>query len=972
MIVDKYFENPKTLHIGCEKPRAYYIPYSNSDDLDKPRHESDRYIDLDGEWSFKYYNNFYDIMDLDDTPDTITVPSCWQTQGYDYHQYTNVRYPIPFEPPYVPNDNPCAVYVRELEIDKDNDKYYINFEGVDSCFYLWVNDVFVGYSQVSHSTSEFDITDKLISGTNKICVLNLKWCDGTYLEDQDKFRMSGIFRDVYILKREQNHIRDFFIKADMFGNVNITMEGGIDVKYTLYDKDKAIASGKIDGTKQFSIENPILWSAENPYLYKLVFETENEVISQAVGFRTIETKDGVALLNGKKFKIKGTNRHDSDPKTGFTISYDQLMRDLVLMKEHNINAIRTSHYPNSPWAYELYDKLGFYICDEADCEAHGQGPAFETYDPIRFSGLANNADFCDAFVDRTIRCVSRDKNRPCVIMWSIGNESGYGKNFEEALKWIKANDTTRLTHYEGVTRAIHDEGENFSGDVSNLDVVSTMYASYEWIDNYFSKDRDKPYVQCEFIHAMGNGPGGIDGYIDRMYANDGYMGGFVWEWCDHAIYYGEENGRAKYGYGGDNGERIHDGNFCMDGVVYPDRTPHTGLYEYKNAIRPVRAEYKDGKITISNMLDFTNLCDFVKIEYEVFCDGKTVKTGDIKTPDLKPHQSTAFDCPFNDFKDGEYFIKLTYHQLNDGVVTKAGHILGFDELKLFGAYKIPSLKSEGHIKVSETDTKVTVNGNHFFYRFNKLYGNFEKMNINGIDIINKPLEWNIWRAPTDNDRSIKRKWQECGYDNIIANCREVDVKYADTVTISAKTYISSMYKATILIVDAVWEIYPSGAVKLKVNANMPFDFPFLPRFGIRAFTNTNKVKYYGYGPYESYEDKHEASYIAEFESTVDSFHEDYIRPQENGAHCGVRYAEFTADNVKWTVYGDNFSFNASHYTQEELTQKAHNYELLKCDDTALCIDYKHSGIGSNSCGPDLPEKYRIGRDFSYEQLWIFE
>lgn len=974
MNIEKYYENPEILHVGTEKPRAYFVPFSDKTDRGKSRENSDRFINLNGEWGFHYYKSVYEVMDLDDTPDTVTVPSCWQTNGYDCNQYTNVKYPIPFDFPYVPNDNPCGVYVKAFELEKTDEKYYLNFEGVDSCYYLWVNNEFAGYSQVSHATAEFDITDKMKNGKNKICVLNLKWCDGTYLEDQDKFRMSGIFRDVYILRREKNHIRDYFIKADCNGNLSVKIEGGENVRCSLLDGDTEILNAEIQDKAEFKIDKPRLWSAEDPQLYTLIIETENEAIFETVGFRTISVKNGIVLLNEKALTLKGTNRHDSDPVTGYTISREQLITDLRIMKEHNINAIRTSHYPNAPWAYELYDRYGFYICAEADIESHGQIDKGTGYDERLFCDLAHEERLKEAHLDRVKLSVIREKNRPSVIIWSPGNEAGYGPNFENALRWVKEYDDTRLTQYEGSVRINVSRHTEYEYDLSDLDLVSTMYASPEWIDEYFaSSENTKPYIQCEFIHAMGNGPGGIEAYLERMIKYDGYAGGFAWEWCDHAIYAGEENGYKKYLYGGDNGEILHDGNFCMDGLVYPDRRPHTGLKEYKNGLRPIRAKIENNKIILKNMMDFKNALDYVFIKYDIIENGKVIKCGDFEIGSIEPHKSAEYDIPYTDFGNSEYFIKLTYFAKNSDAFVNEGHELGFDELKLSGTYKIPELKPEGHIKVSENDTKITVNGNRFFYRFNRLKGNFEKMNINGHDIINSDTEWNIFRAPTDNDRFVLSKWQLAGYDRAKTECRRSSVIYGDTVKIAAEISVVADSIERILKIDAVWEIFPDGSIELNVKCLKNTDLPYLPRIGQRAFTNVYNVKYYGYGPYESYTDKNLASYIAEFENDVESMHEDYVTPQENGSHCGCRYAQFIADNVKWTVYGREFSFNASKYTQEELYNKKHNFELQKCEDTVICLDFIMGGIGSNSCGPEPADEYLINNEFyEFTQIWKFE
>ena len=969
MKIEKFYENPEIQHVGTEEPHAYFIPFTDADKLSDDRTKSDRYIGLDGEWGFHYYKSVYGVTDLDDIPDKIIVPSCWQTNGYDRHQYTNVRYPIPYEPPYVPNNDPCAVYARSFELDKTDGEYYINFEGVDSCFYLWVNGAFTGYSQVSHSTSEFKITDKLVNGKNEIRVLNLKWCDGTYLEDQDKLRMSGIFRSVYIIRREKNHIRDFFIKSDADGNLKIEAEGGENVRCSLYDGGAQIAAFKPN--ENITIENPKLWTAETPYLYTLIIETDNEAIRQYVGFRTISIENGVLKLNGAPLTIKGVNRHDSDPITGYTISREQLIRDLRLMKECNINAIRTSHYPNSPWAYELYDKYGFYICAEADIESHGQVDTGTGYEERSFNGLAHDARFEKAHMDRVRQSVIREKNHPSVIIWSPGNEAGYGSNFDKVLRWIKKYDPTRVTQYESSVRAENDDSYDY--DYSPLDLYSTMYASCEWIDEYFANpENKKPYIQCEFIHAMGNGPGGIEEYMERFMKYDGCAGGFVWEWCDHAVYAGEENGRKKYLYGGDFGDRINDGNFCMDGLVYPDRTPHTGLYEYKNAVRPIRARIENGKIVIRNMMDFLNTDDFARAEYTILRDGEPIESGALDLPSTAPHAESETDIPFGAFEDGEYFIKIDYRKTGISEPGE-GHALGFDELYLRGEYKKPEPVREGHIKVSETETKITVIGNHFFYRFDRLSGNFEKINVRGYDVISMPMQWNVFRAPTDNDRFIAGQWRAVGYDSAYSECRRSSVEYGAAVIIRADISIVSEAKAVIVKINAEWEIFPDGSVKLVCKCDKNPKTLFLPRFGIRALTNVKSVTYYGMGPYESYEDKHLSSYIGKFASDINSLHEDYVTPQENGSRCMCRYAEFDAENVKWIVYGNSFSFNASHYTQEELDKKAHNFELEECGGTMICVDYRMSGIGSNSCGPLPDEKYLLNDShFEFSQLWRFE
>ena len=554
MIVPRYYEDLSVLHENTMPARAYYIPASKRmDNLVEHREESDRMQLLNGTWKFQYFNSIYDVQepffekDYDtENFDEIQVPSVWQMAGYDTHQYTNIRYPFPFDPPYVPQDIPCGTYAHTFVYHKDENapKAFLNFEGVDSCFYVWINGSYVGYSQVSHMTSEFDITDLLQDGENSIAVLVMKWCDGSYLEDQDKFRMSGIFRDVYILKRPEQAISDYHVKTkieDMLAKVELDMKfySPAEVKISIKDKNGAVvAVGSIaeEGTAVLEIANPELWNTENPYLYQLILETENEVIVDHIALRKIEIKDQVIYLNGQKIKFRGVNRHDSDPITGFSISVEQITTDLTLMKQHNFNAIRSSHYPNAPFFYEMCDKYGFMVIDEADIEAHGPFMLYreEDTDYNRFKRwnekIADDPAWEAAIVDRVKLMVERDKNRFCIVMWSMGNESAYGCNFEKALAWTKKFDPDRITQYESARYRNYDE----TYDYSNLDVYSRMYGTSE-IQEYLDKDGSKPFLLVEYCHSMGNGPGDFEDYFQMIQDNDKMCGGFVWEWCDHAI-----------------------------------------------------------------------------------------------------------------------------------------------------------------------------------------------------------------------------------------------------------------------------------------------------------------------------------------------------------------------------------------------------------------------------------------------------
>lgn len=995
MIVPKYYEDLEILHENTMPARAYYIPASKRmDDLVEHREQSDRIQFLNGIWKFRYYDSIYNVkeafykgeFDADGYAD-MKVPGLWQNAGYDSHQYTNIKYPFPFDPPYVPQDNPCGTYVYDFEYTKDikAPKAFLNFEGVDSCFYVWINGEYVGYSQVSHATSEFDVTELVKEGKNRIAVLVLKWCDGSYLEDQDKFRMSGIFRDVYILKRPENAIRDYRITTQLEtekATVNIQVEyaKNIETNIILEDKNGAIiATGSIreSGSVKLDVVCPILWNTENPYLYTLILETENETIVEYVGFRTIEIVNKVILFNGQKIKFRGVNRHDSDPVTGFTVGIDQIMKDLTMMKQHNFNSIRSSHYPNVPYFYQLCDKYGFMVIDEADIEAHGPFLIYrkEDTDYNRFKRwnekIADDPSWEKAIIDRVQLMVLRDKNRPSIVMWSMGNESAYGCNFEKVLKWTKEFDPIRITQYESARYRNYD----VTYDYENLDLYSRMYPSFEEIAEYLEKDASKPFLLVEYCHCMGNGPGDFEDYFQLIQKNDLMCGGFVWEWCDHAIDKGiAENGKRMYYYGGDHGEIVHDGNFCMDGLVYPDRKPHTSLLEYKNVYRPARVvsyDEKKGKLVLHNYMDFDNLQDFITAKYEVTCDGFTCDSGKIDVPDVKPHSDGEMNLKVKIPAKGKVFLKVTYLLKKEMKLIPSGYVLGFDEVKLSNddsrnqnAVKwLEQENKQSDIDVMENDTQVILKGKSFSYIYNKKNGMFDSMVFAGREYLEKPMEINIWRAPTDNDMYIKLEWKKAKYDDAYVRAYQTRVEQSGKgVRIVVKSSVSAATIQKILDVVITWDVDCNGAITSSMEVVKDSEFPDLPRFGLRLFLNKQleDVTYYGMGPQESYRDKHRASSHGMFKAKVFDMHEDYIRPQENGSHFDCDYVEITNGQFGFTAVSEkSFSFNASVYTQEELEKADHNYMLEATESTVLCIDYALNGIGSNSCGPVVLDKYRF-------------
>lgn len=1000
MIVAKHFENLNLLHENTLPERAYYIPASKRiDDLAQDREKSDRMQLLNGNWKFKYYDSIYKLKEkFYDTESNVTdyakipVPGNWQMYGYDRHQYTNIRFPFPFDPPYVPCDNPCGAYICDFEYEKlaNAPRAYLNFEGVDSCFYVWLNGTYIGYSQISHATSEFDVTDQLVEGNNRMAVLVVKWCDGSYLEDQDKFRMSGIFRDVYLLKRPESVIRDYTVRTKWNGRdakveIGLEYQGSVTkTRIVLADADRnEIAMTEVeaaDGNKTqvcMSVNTPVLWNPETPYLYTLYLETEEEVITDHVGFRKIEIVDKVVYLNGSPIKFRGVNRHDSDPETGAVISRTQLMKDLTMMKQYNFNAIRTSHYPSAPYFYELCDKYGFMVISEADVECHGPVERYhkENTDENKFhhwnEPIADNPAWESAILDRVRKCVIREKNRPCVVIWSMGNESAYGCNFEKAIAWTKAYDDSRLTHYESARYRNREKTYNFS----DLDLHSRMYPLFEEIDEYLGNNPDKPYILCEYCHSMGNGPGDFEDYFKLFEANEIMCGGFVWEWCDHAIKHKETaDGKPIYYYGGDHGEDVHDENFCVDGLVYPDRTPHTSLEEYKNVHRPVRVVAFDpatGEIELKNHMDFTDIKDYVEITYRLTCDGQTLAEGNLPECSVRPHKTAKCKLALAIPHEGKVYLKLVYTAKTETSLVPKGHNLGFDEIKVENedgrnqtvCEWLAKKDETSQVFVEENDEAICIRGDRFTYMLNRHTGVLDQMEYDSVKYFDRPMELNIWRAPTDNDMYLKTEWKRARYDCAYTRAYEVKTSQSKSgVTIDVTMALVSEAIQRILDIRLVLKISGNGSVRADVRAVKNSEFPVLPRFGFRLFVKRDmeQVSYFGMGPFESYRDKCRASSHGIYRTTVADLHEDYIRPQENGSHFDCDYVMLSSGNAGLKAVSHKpFSFNASMYTQEELEKKRHSHELEESGSVILCLDYAQNGIGSNSCGPKPKREYEL-------------
>ncbi len=997
--VQRYWEDTHSLHVGCEKPRAYFIPYeSEQKAIQGIRGESAYVTGLDGLWRFRYHDSVEEvegdfIAEGYDASgwDTLPVPSNWQMHGYDRPQYTNVNYPYPCDPPFVPNENPAGVYIRDFSVEEPGDRdHYLIFEGVDSCFYLWVNGAFTGYSQVSHGTSEFNVTRSLKAGRNRIAVMVLKWCDGSYLEDQDMWRMSGIFREVYLLSRGRVHIADVFArtslsadlsKGELSCEIEVAGAGRAQVKARFEDpRGKVLYEGSVDtahsGTIAAKIPNPLLWSAETPELYRLFLHCGGEVILLKLGFRTIEVQESVIRLNGAAIKFKGVNRHDSHPELGHTVPFDHMRRDLLLMKRHNVNAVRTSHYPNDPRFLELCDEMGFYVIDEADLETHGTDPAGDV------NLLPKDPEFAEAFLDRMQRLVERDKNHPSIVMWSLGNESGFGENHRKMALWARERDGSRLIHYERVFHpGVYRDAKPLAEATSFLDLYSRMYPSTEWIKGFLADPKEsRPLLLCEYSHAMGNGPGDLKDYWDLFYAEPRLAGGFVWEWTDHAVKTKTPDGIEYYAYGGDFGEQPNDGNFCMDGLVYPDRRPHTGLLELANVIAPVSVRPVDlgaGTIEVTNLYDFVDL-SHLAVSWRVERDGETLETGELAPMAILPHQSRTVQLPHAPTSsiEGRLFLNLHFRLAADRPWAAKGHPVAIAQLELPGAGVPGKAVPKGSLppmRSTQSEREIAIEGRDFRYLFDKRRGTFTALEYRGVPLIGEPPAASVWRAPTDNDRYVKAEWQAEGYDRARTHTYGVELLREDDrrMEIGWRFSLGGYSRRPILHADAAWTVYGSGDILFRARARVREGIPFLPRFGLRLVMpgGNEAVEYFGYGPHESYIDKRRSTWKSRFMTTVDELHEDYLRPQENGSHFATEWAAVTdARGIGLLFVGMNdFSFNASHYTPEELTQAAHPFQLAKHSETIVHLDAMMSGLGSNSCGPELLPQYRLSQrdiDFS--------
>ncbi len=998
--IPDYHKSLQHLHVGCEAPHAYFIPYQDEATALRGKRGASAFIkSLCGDWDFRFYSSVAHVddflTDLDrDGMDKMTVPRNWQTvlgRGYDGPQYTNTNYPIPVDPPHVPDENPCGLYVRDFVLTQKQiaDKTtYLTFEGVDSCFYVWVNDAFVGYSQVSHMTSEFDVSSYVEAGINTVKVLVVKWCDGTYLEDQDMWRMSGIFREVYLAFRDKAHLVDLFIKTPISEDftradvtADLTTSDACQVAYRLVSPTgEEVAQGnvQVEGIQVVTLatlENPMLWSDECPNLYTLILTVGNEVICQKVGIRNICVKDGVALINGKPVKLKGVNRHDSHPILGHATPYEHIREDLMIMKRHNVNSIRTSHYPNDPRFYELCDELGFYVCDEADLETHGFTHVGN------WSQLTKDPAWEESYVDRAARMLERDKNHACIIMWSVGNESGCGRNHRAQCDYYHQKDPSRLTHSEdescyAMWQALNGEDPEVAKaayEDDYIDVESRMYPTLEHMWKIIEKSK-RPLYLCEYCHAMGNGPGDLREYWEVMYSSDRFFGGCVWEYTDHSVAIGDNiYTDPHFTYGGDFGERVHDGNFCVDGLVYPDRKPHTGFLELKEVIKPLYAVAgKDaGEVVVTSRRYFKDLSDITMV-WSVECDGKSILAGHVIL-DNQAGEEKAYRLFAPMTLVGVCTLNLSFRQNKPTAWADAGYEIGMTQIMLESqAAPAVAFATITQITGLESCASYIFCDGDSIYTFGKASGLLESLIDNGTEMLVSPMTPTVWRAPTDNDRNIRHKWKAEGYHAAEVKCYGVTLGEvtSEKAVLVAEMSMGAAPARPFLHMTVTYTLVAGAGLTVSCDVKVREDEQIpLPRFGMKLVMpeGNEQLRYFGMGPYESYEDKNLACRLGDFRTTTTANFEPYVKPQENSAHAHCSYASVMSVAGQGLVFvGDNFSFSASHFSPEQLTRVMHNYELVPERETTVIVDYKQAGIGSNSCGPDLLPQWKFSeKEFTF-------
>jgi len=1005
-----YLENEEIYGINRAEPHASLTPYPNELSAEEgERGSSPWFRSLNGVWDFHYASSpagapegFF-REDFQPTGwDEIEVPRSWQTAGYGNPHYTNVIYPFPLDPPHVPTENPTGSYRREFLIPESwqGGEVFLHFAGVDSAFFLWVNGEIVGYSQGSRLPAEFDITPYIRTGTNSLSVRVYQWSDGSYLEDQDMWWLSGIFRDVYLFRTPKAHLFDFDVKTsldeeyrDAQLNVEATVRNydedelrGHSVEFQLSrpEESEPILTGEVSGETSLgpgeeetlqlrrSVEDPRKWSAEDPYLYQLQFKLKDEkgelveVERTDVGFRSVELREGNMLVNGVPITVKGVNRHDHHPRLGKRAPWRTMLEDVLLMKRHNINAVRTSHYPNDERFYDLCDRYGLYVIDEADLECHGFAFAEET------KHASDDPSWRGAYLDRMERTVERDKNHPSVIIWSLGNESGCGSNHEAMAEWTRERDGTRLLHYEG------------DREWRIPDIVGPMYTPHEeLIEMAQEKDYEKPVILCEYAHAMGNGPGGLSEYWEAFRKYDRLQGGFVWDWIDQGLHQETERGTERFAYGGDFGDEPNDSNFNINGLIFPDRRPSPGLVEYKKVLQPVEVKEKDlreGEIELTNRYDFISL-DGLILHWEVNADGEQIDSGFLPLPGVPPGESELIELPCELPTEGkrgeEYYLELSFRLGEKTPWAPAGHEVGWAQFELRPERRkslAPAARdSFSPLRPREKENELQVKGDEFSLGFERESGRMTQWTYQGVSLVEKAPRLNFWRAPTDNDEAqYGQEWRSYRLDQLRERLIQFNWEREDQgLRIEVETRIAPPVIESGFSCRYIYRIAPEGEIKLSLSGRPQGELPVLPKIGLQFETPAqfDRVSWFGRGPGESYVDSKKAGRLGLYSRGVEELAAPYVRPQETGNRTDVRWASLVNENgLGLLAVGlPKFNFSAHRFTTSDLTEAEHTDELPRREEITVNLDYRHCGLGSGSCGPGpLPKYELLPEEFAYE------
>ena len=935
----RFYEKLKNINENRLPQRAYYIPEIKGG-----------FLNLNGEWDFKYYDADFKEESVIENWDKIPVPSCWQLYGYESPNYTNFNYPYPVDPPYVPDKNPLGIYRREFEIDNTYEKKYIVFEGVSSDLQLYINDKYVGYSQGSHLQAEFDITDYLNKGKNTVLCKVHKWCLGSYLEDQDFFRFNGIFRDVYILSRPEGHIKDIKITTSD-NRIVIDFEGS--AKISLYDNACLLSECTADKEAEFIVEKPVFWNAEKPYLYDIIFESCGEIINQKIGFveYTID-KNAAFCVNGIPVKLKGINHHDTNAEKGWYMTDEDILLDLQQMKKLNINTIRTSHYPPSPKFLNMCDEMGFYVMLETDLETHGfvtRRPRLIEYDMVECpeEWIGNNEEWLEAFMERIVRAYERDKNHTCIFSWSTGNESGHCVNHLKMIEYLRKTDNKRLIHCENASRASHFYPEFYS----RPDMYGVFYPSITFVEEY-ANDKTK-YLPCflsEYAHAMGNGPGDVKDYWDVIYKYPKLIGGCIWEWADHTVIV---DGVPRYG-GDFKDEITNDGNFCVDGLVFHDRSFKAGSLNAKAAYQNIQCSLSGSKLTVTNLYDFTNLNEFT-FKYDCVVDGEIIENK-VMILNVEPKESVTIECAVvKQCRLGGYVNCYLYNS--------AGYEVASVQLDMNLETITEICENEGAL-IEENKTHFIAKGENFCYLISKNYGEIESIIKNNTELLKDSVKLTVMRAPTDNERTAQKLWYKFtkewnaeGFDKLFNKCYSCTCN-GNVITVEGA--LACVSRMPFLKYVVTYSFYKDGSLEINLNGDIRKDCIWLPRLGFefRTLYDNDKFSYFGRGSSENYCDMKHHAKIGFYDSTADDEYVNYILPQEHGNHMDTKLLSF--NNGLTFESKKTFEFNVSHYSVKTLTEAMHIDELIKEDATVIRIDYKNSGIGSESGGrPPLLDKYKF-------------